>query len=121
MPTSSASLSLLSVISLLSFFVVLLVNKYSYKIKNGALLDKDFEKPQAFHQYPTARSGGLASIISLSLFFTLYYFLFQKILLDYMVLTIMMFFLGFLEDLKLSLRAIYRLLIMSILLYFFIY
>ena len=105
MPTSSASLSLLSVISLLSFFVVLLVNKYSYKIKNGALLDKDFEKPQAFHQYPTARSGGLASIISLSLFFTLYYFLFQKILLDYLVLTIAMFFLGFLEDLKLPLLA----------------
>ena len=121
MPNSSASLSLLSVISLLSFFVVLLTNKFSYKIKNGALLDEDFEKPQAFHQYPTVRSGGLASFISLGLFFTLYYFLFQKILLDYLVLTIVMFFLGFLEDLKLSLRAIYRLLIMSILLYFFIY
>jgi len=75
MPTSSASLSLLSVISLLSFFVVLLTNKFSYKIKNGALLDIDFNKPQAFHQNPTARSGGLASFISLSLFFVLYYFL----------------------------------------------
>ena len=121
MPNSSASLSLLSVISLLSFFIVLLTNKFSYKIKNGALLDEDFEKPQAFHQYPTARSGGLASFISLGLFFTLYYFLFEKVLIDYLVLTIAMFFLGFLEDLKLSLRAIYRLLIMSILLYFFIY
>ena len=69
MPNSSASLSLLSVISLLSFFVVLLTNKFSYKIKNGALLDIDFNKPQAFHQNPTARSGGLASFISLSLFF----------------------------------------------------
>ena len=58
MPNSSASLSLLSVISLLSFFVVLLINKFSNKIKNGALLDEDFVKPQAFHQYPTARSGG---------------------------------------------------------------
>ena len=67
MPNSSASLSLLSVISLLSFFVVLLTNKFSYKINNGALLDEDFEKPQAFHQYPTARSGGLASFISLGL------------------------------------------------------
>ena len=38
MPTSSASLSLLSVISLLSFFVVLLTNKFSYKIKNGAFI-----------------------------------------------------------------------------------
>ena len=121
MPNSSASLSLLSVISLLSFFVVLLTNKFSNRIKNGALLDGDFEKPQAFHQYPTARSGGLASFISLGLFFVFYYFLFEKVLIDYLVLTIAMFFLGFLEDLKLSLRAIYRLLIMSILLYFFIY
>ena len=80
MPTSSASLSLLSVISLLSFFVVLLTNKFSYKIKNGVLLDIDFNKPQAFHQNPTARSGGLASFISLSLFFVLYYFLFEKVL-----------------------------------------
>ena len=70
MMNESAQLSLLSVISLLSFFVALLISKYSNKIGNGIILDHDFEKPQAFHQYPTARSGGLASIISLSLFFT---------------------------------------------------
>ena len=121
MPTSSASISLLSVISLLSFFVVLLINKYSYKIKNGALLDKDFDKPQAFHQDPIARSGGLASFISLVLFFTLYYFVFDKILFDYLTLALMMFSLGFVEDLKLSLRAIYRLLLMSLLICFFIF
>ena len=121
MPTSSASLSLLSVISLLSFFVVLLINKFSYKIKNGALLDKDFDKPQAFHRNATVRSGGLAASISLSFFFILYYFLFGKILSDYLILTLAMFLLGFLEDLQFGLRAIYRLLLMSLLLYFFIF
>ncbi len=40
----SAQLSLLSVISLLSFFVALLISKYSNKIGNGILLDHDFEK-----------------------------------------------------------------------------
>tara|TARA_Y100000591_G_scaffold321333_1_gene336239 strand:+ start:1940 stop:3004 length:1065 start_codon:yes stop_codon:yes gene_type:complete len=120
MADSSVGLSLLSVISLLSFFIFLLTNKFSHKIKNGALLDKDFEKPQAFHHYPTVRSGGLASFISLGLFFTLYYFLFEKILLDYFILILIMFTLGFFEDLKFSLRAIYRLLMMSLLIYLFI-
>ena len=91
MSTGSASLSLLSIVALLSFFVALMVNKFSPKIGKGALMDKDFEKPQAFHKEPAARSGGLASIISLTIFFILYYFLFQKILSEYLVLSITLF------------------------------
>ncbi len=100
MPTESVSLSLLSIISLVSFFVFLVTNKFSNKIKNGILLDSDFKKPQAFHKELVPRSGGLAGIISLIIFFTLYYLLFEKFLFDYLVLSIAIFLLGFLEDIK---------------------
>ena len=118
MPTESASLSLLSVISLLSFFVALMVNKFSPKIGNGVLMDKDFEKPQAFHKEPAARSGGLASIISLTIFFILYYFLFQQTLTEYLVLSIALFFLGFSEDIKFKISPNYRLILMIVFLRF---
>ena len=120
MPTESASLSLLSVVSLLSFFVALTVNKFSTKIGNGALMDLDFEKPQAFHKEPVGRSGGLASIISLTIFFVLYYFLFQQILIEYLFLSITLFLLGFSEDIKFKISPNYRLVSMIIILLLFI-
>ena len=73
----------MSIFALISFFIFLLVSKYSHKIKGGALLDKDFSKPQAFHYSPVTRSGGVACIISLSIFFGIYYLLYSKILFDY--------------------------------------
>ena len=69
MGTESIEASFLSIFALISFFIFLLVSKYSHRIKKGALLDKDFSKPQAFHEIPVTRSGGVASIISLSIFF----------------------------------------------------
>ena len=120
MATESTSLSLLSVISLLSFFIVLMTNKFSEKIGNGALMDKDFEKPQAFHKEAVARSGGVAAILSLTIFFVLYYFLFQKILIEYLILSILMFFLGFLEDIKFNVRPSFRLTFMIVFLLSFI-
>ena len=69
MGTESIEASFLSIFALLSFFTFLLVSKYSHKIRSGALLDKDFIKPQAFHDIPTTRSGGVGAIISLSFFF----------------------------------------------------
>ena len=120
MPTESVTLSLLSVVSLLSFFVALTVNKFSPKIGNGALMDLDFEKPQAFHKEPVGRSGGLASIISLTIFFILYYFLFQQILIEYLVLSIALFLLGFSEDIKFKISPNYRLVLMIVILLLFI-
>ena len=120
MPTESVSLSLLSVVSLLSFFVALTVNKFSTKIGNGALMDLDFEKPQAFHKEPVGRSGGLASIISLTIFFVLYYFLFQQILIEYLFLSTTLFLLGFSEDIKFKISPNYRLVSMIIILLLFI-
>tara|TARA_B100000959_G_C14879625_1_gene581950 strand:+ start:107 stop:1171 length:1065 start_codon:yes stop_codon:yes gene_type:complete len=120
MSTESVSLSLLSIISLISFFVFLITNKLSDKIGNGILLDQDFDKPQAFHKEPVGRSGGLAGIISLTVFFILYYFLFQKILLDYLILSVVMFLLGFLEDIKFKINPNYRLVLMITTLLLFI-
>ena len=68
MGTESIEASFLSIFALISFFIFLLVSKYSNKIRGGALLDKDFLKPQAFHDDPITRSGGVAAIISLSIF-----------------------------------------------------
>ena len=120
MPAESASLSLLSVISLASFFVALLASKFSDKIGNGILLDHDFKKPQAFHNELIPRSGGLAGIISLLIFFILYNLLFQEILIDYLMLSIFMFSLGFLEDVNFKINPNYRLILMIALLVFFI-
>ncbi len=120
MPTESAEMSLLSVISLVSFFIFLTTSKFSDKIKNGILLDHDFQKPQAFHKKLVPRSGGLAGIISLIVFFVLYYFLFEKFLFNYLILSIPIFLLGFFEDIKFKISPNYRLILMTSVLILFI-
>ena len=75
MGTESIEASFLSIFALISFFIFLVVSKFSHKIKEGALLDNDLTKPQAFHEIPITRSGGLASIISLCIFLEIYYYL----------------------------------------------
>ena len=67
METNQLELSFLSIFSLIVFFIFLILSKYSNRLKNGILLDKDFFKPQAFHQTAVSRSGGLAGIISLNI------------------------------------------------------
>ena len=120
MINDSAQLNLLSIISLLSFFIAFIISKYSNKIGNGILLDQDFEKPQAFHKELIPRSGGLACIISLTIFFILYNFLFNIFLFNYFVLSILLFSIGFLEDIKFKISPKYRLGLMIIVLSFFI-
>ena len=102
MPAENASLSLLSIISLLSFFTFLLISKYSNKIGSGVLLDTDFDKPQAFHSFSISRSGGLAAIISFSIFFIFNLLIFEIFYFDYVFLSFTMFILGFIEDIKLE-------------------
>ena len=78
MGTESIEASFLSIFALISFFFFLLISKYSHKFRGGALLDKDFLKPQAFHEFPVTRSGGIAVVISLSIFFIIYYLLYKN-------------------------------------------
>ena len=121
MGTESIEASFLSIFALISFFIFLLVSKYSNKIRGGALLDKDFLKPQAFHDDPITRSGGVAAIISLSIFFVIYYLLYSQILYDYIFISYSMFLVGFLDDLKINIKPSNRLITMVLLLFLFIF
>lgn len=113
--------SFLSIFTLIIFFIFLITSKFSFKIKNASLLDQDFLKPQAFHKFATSRAGGLASIISLNIFFIIYFLIYSKILYEYIFICNLMFFIGFLDDLKIKISAFRRLLIMNIFLFLSIY
>ena len=102
MGTESIEASFLSIFALVSFFIFLLASKFSHKIKGGALLDKDFSKPQAFHDIPITRSGGIAVIISLSIFFYIYYLLYAEVLYNYIFICFLVFIVGFLDDLRIN-------------------
>ena len=119
MGTESIEASFLSIFALISFFIFLLVSKYSHRIKSGALIDKDFSKPQAFHEIPVTRSGGIAVIISLSIFFIIYYLLYAKILYDYIFISYSVFLIGFLDDMKINIKPMRRLVIMALLIFTF--
>ena len=121
MGTESIEASFLSIFALISFFIFLLVSKYSHKIKSGTLLDKDFLKPQAFHETPVTRSGGIAAIISLSIFFYFYYLLYAEVLYNYIFISLSVFTIGFLDDLRINIKPLRRLIIMILLLFVCIY
>ena len=121
MQLESIEFSFLSIFTLITFFIFLMVSKYSYKIRKGVLLDKDFSKPQAFHQFAISRSGGIAGIISLNIFFFIYFLLYKNILFEYIVLCNLMFFIGFLDDFKIKISPFKRLLLMIIFLFFSIH
>ncbi len=121
MGTETIESSFLSIFALLSFFIFLIVSKYSFKINNGALLDTDFTKPQAFHSSPISRSGGIAGIISLLFLYIIYYLLYSEILYDYILISLFMFTIGFLDDLKINILPSKRLFLMVISLICLIY
>ena len=121
MSASSESLSLMSIFALVTFFVMLLTKKFSSKIGQGILLDKDFDKPQAFHKEAIPRCGGIAAIICLIIFFTFYFLIFNEFSTKYFTLSFAIFLLGFSDDIKLKINPYYRLILMIIILMFFIF
>ena len=114
MEPESIELGFLSIFALLTFFIFLIVNKNSHKISNGALLDNDFTKPQAFHKEPVPRSGGVASLISLFLFLIIYNVLYTEILYNYLFICSSLFFVGYLDDLKIKINPNTRLVLMIV-------
>jgi UDP-N-acetylmuramyl pentapeptide phosphotransferase/UDP-N-acetylglucosamine-1-phosphate transferase len=121
MESNQIELSFLSIFTLITFFIFLLFNKYSHKIKNGVLLDQDFSKPQAFHHQAISRGGGLSGIISLNIFFIVFYLIYSKILFEYIYVCNFMFLVGFLDDLRTKISPSKRLILMIIFLLIFIY
>ena len=121
MQTNIIEMSFLSIFTFLTFFIFLIVSKFSHKLNNGILLDKDFLKPQAFHREEISRSGGIASIISLFIFFGIYYLLYSKILYEYIFICTSLFFIGYLDDIKKKISPNVRLLLMIFFLSIFIF
>ena len=121
MQTNLTEMSFLSIFTFLTFFIFYITNKYSYKFNNGILLDKDFLKPQAFHHEAVSRCGGIASIISLIIFFSIYYLLFSKILYEYIFICSSLFLIGYLDDIKIKVSPYARLLLMIVFLSIFIF
>ena len=104
--------------SIISFFCLYLITKYSRLFFSGSLLDKDFLKPQAFHKKPVARIGGLAIIFLFSLFLLFYFLMFNEFPVDYFIISLLLFILGFLDDLKIRINPNIRLILMFCLLVF---
>ena len=103
---------------LISFFSTYLITKYSKFFFSGALLDRDFLKPQAFHKEPVARIGGLIILFLFSLFLLFYFLLFDTFLKDYFIISLLLFSLGFIDDLKVKINPNVRLIFMLIILIF---
>ena len=120
MEPDSIELGFLSVFALITFFIFLILEKNSKKIKNGILLDHDFIKPQAFHEEPISRSGGIGCFITLIIFIYIYYLLYDYILFEYLFIGLSMFSIGYLDDMKLKLSPNLRLFLMIICLILFI-
>tara|TARA_B100000780_G_C21036155_1_gene415550 strand:+ start:27 stop:1097 length:1071 start_codon:yes stop_codon:yes gene_type:complete len=104
------------IFSLIAFISTLLIAKYSNSFFSGSLLDKDFLKPQAFHEEPIARIGGFAILLLFMLFLVCYFLIFGVFLKDYLTITLSLFFLGFLDDFKIKINPNIRLLLMLIVL-----
>ena len=121
METNQLELSFLSIFSLIVFFIFLILSKYSNRLKNGILLDKDFFKPQAFHQTAVSRSGGLAGIISLNILLIIYYLIYSKVLLEYLLVGNLMFLIGFVDDIRTKISPLKRLILMIFFLFILIY
>ncbi len=121
MNPENLELSLLSLFAVTSFFLMLLNEKIFSNNTINFFLDKDFNKPQAFHVDPISRTGGLASII----LFILYYILDKNFInfltYKYLLLGIGIFCIGFMDDLKINISPAVRLFLMVLLLISFIY
>ena len=114
MPVDSIEFNFLSIFTFISFFIFFAIEKV-FKNTTGVLLDKDFVKPQAFHKNAVPRVGGLASILALTIFIVTYSFLLDQSLIDYLLISIAFFSLGFLDDIKVKIKPSSRLIIMIIL------
>jgi len=108
---------------LLLFFLILfalfffkyfsiLIYKYNSKI----LLDDEFKKPQAFHDFPVSTSGGIGLFASFLIACLYLYLTKQSIYYEYLSFCSLFFILGLLDDLKLNIRPKFRLIVMVVIL-----
>ena len=93
-------------------YFLLIQNKYNSKL----FLDDELEKPQAFHESPTPVIGGICIFFSFLIVY-FHFLLFKNIIFfEYLSFCTVFFILGLSDDLKLNIRAKFRLLVMITLL-----
>ena len=91
-------------------YFISILGKFDAKL----LVDNQFKKPQAFHEFPVSILGG-AGIFSSFLLFNLYLFLTKQMFhFEYLYFCLLFFLLGFSDDLKLNVRPKLRLILMII-------
>jgi UDP-N-acetylmuramyl pentapeptide phosphotransferase/UDP-N-acetylglucosamine-1-phosphate transferase len=109
-------------ISFILFFFGILINYIvinNYKsLHLNILLDKEYSKPQSFHSKPILCFGGISLYI---LFLILFLFLDSKFIKNSFFLMSIAFILGLIDDLKIKLRPLLRLILIFILFFIFIY
>jgi len=106
---------LIIIIFLSNIFILFLIKNYKKKFLNK-FLDREFTKVQSFHNKPILRVGGIFIF-----FFILLSFLFFKdiLILRYIFyMAIPVFFFSILEDFKIKISPVIRLLLLSILIFF---
>lgn len=84
------------------------------------IVDREFNKPQAFHVKPVPRIGGFL-IIFLFIFFSIFFFEKNFFLLKMFIIPFLFFLIGFLSDINLNIDPYKRLLLMLISSIFLIY
>jgi len=89
-------------------YFFLFLKKYNFQI----LIDDEFKKPQAFHEFPITTSGGIGIFFSF-LIICLYLFLSKQIIYyEYLSFCTLFFILGLSDDLKLNAKPKLRLILM---------
>jgi UDP-N-acetylmuramyl pentapeptide phosphotransferase/UDP-N-acetylglucosamine-1-phosphate transferase len=86
------------------------------------IIDKDFNKPQAFHTYPAIRTGGISILFFLILFsIFIKNWAYNNYFLAAVILSIIFFIVGFLEDIRISSTPLVRLFFLVFLSFFVLF
>ena len=113
MQPENIELSFLSIFALITFFIFLLSQKFIKKI----ILDDDFNKPQSFHSTAIPRSGGLSSAIALIFLIFITDTIIQTAFYDYLTISLSIFLVGFIDDIKYKISPSIRLMLMILILF----
>ena len=106
------------IFSLLLLLFCFIINKYSLllltKKKSNLLIDNQFTKPQAFHEYSTYRLGGILFFLSLIIVFFYFFFIKNIFYFEFISFCTLFFLLVLTDDLKANLAPKFRLIFMII-------
>ena len=94
----------------LFFYKYFLFEHNKYKL--NFLIDNDFKKPQAFHVSPIPMVGGFILFFSFLIIFCYFAFYKNSTFIEYLSICTLLFFLGIIDDLKVNIKPLIRLILM---------